>query len=315
MSIADDSRAAGTQAEQVTAAEAGGVVAALASAPRRTSTSPWARFRRHKVALSGVALLLAYTAVAILAPVIATKDPSDIDLSIVKQPPTREYWLGTDRSGRDVFSRLLHAGRVSLFVGVAAAGLASGIGMVLGLISGFFGGWADNLLQRFTELVMTFPTLFAVLILVSIVGPSVWNIIFVLGGLGWTSTVRLVRGQVLSLKEMDYATAARALGASNGRLMFRHIMPGILPYVAVAATLTVASAILTEAALSFLGFGVKIPTPTWGTMMSQAQRLYVLRDMPWLWIPPGFAIASTVIAVNFIGDGMRDALDPRTRIE
>ena len=315
MSVADDSQAGVTRAEQGAAADVAGVAAALSSAPRRSSTSPWARFRRHRLALIGIALLLTYTGTAVFAPVIATKDPNDINLKLLKQPPNREYWLGTDRTGRDVFSRLVHAGRVSLFVGVVAAGIASAIGLVLGLISGYYGGLADNLLQRFTELVMTFPTLFAVIILVGIVGPSVWNIILVLGGLGWTGTVRIVRGQVLSLREMDYTTAARALGASDRRLIFRHIMPGVLPYVAVAATLTVASAILTEAALSFLGFGVRVPTPTWGTMMNQAQRLFVLSDMPWLWVPPGFAIASTVIAVNFIGDGMRDALDPRTRID
>jgi peptide/nickel transport system permease protein len=185
----------------------------------------------------------------------------------------------------------------------------------MGVVSGYIGGWTDDLLQRFTEIIMTFPSLFMVIILVGITGPSVWNIIFVLGGLGWTGTVRLVRGQVLSLREMDYSTAARALGASDKRLMFKHILPGVLPYVAVVATLMVAGAILTEAALSFLGFGVKIPTATWGNMMQQAQRLYVLRDMPWLWMPPGFVITTTVIAVNFIGDGMRDALDPRTRID
>ena len=315
MSVADDSQAGVTRAERGAAADVGGVAAALALAPRRSSTSPWARFRHHRLALIGIALLLIYTGTAVFAPVIAAKDPNAINLKLLKQPPNREYWLGTDRTGRDVFSRLLHAGRVSLFVGVVAAGIASAIGLVLGLISGYFGGLADNLLQRFTELVMTFPTLFAVIILVGIAGPSVWNVILVIGGLGWTGTVRIVRGQVLSLREMDYATAARALGASDQRLIFRHIMPGVLPYVAVAATLTVAGAILTEAALSFLGFGVKVPTPTWGTMMTQAQRLFVLSDMPWLWVPPGFAIASTVIAVNFIGDGMRDALDPRTRID
>ena len=282
---------------------------------KRTSTTAWARFRRHKLAMSGFALLSAYVLSAVFAPLIAPQDPNFIDLNIIKQPPSAEHWLGTDRVGRDVFARLLYAGRVSLTVGVAAAAISAAIGTVMGVVSGYIGGWTDDILQRFTEIIMTFPSLFAVIILVGITGPSVWNIIFVLGGLGWTGTVRLVRGQVLSLREMDYSTAARALGASDRRLMFRHILPGVMPYVAVVATLMVAGAILTEAALSFLGFGVKIPTATWGNMMQQAQRLYVLRDMPWLWIPPGFVITTTVIAVNFIGDGMRDALDPRTRID
>ena len=304
----------------------------LAPATRRSSVSPWQRFRRHKLAMIGFAILAFFTATAILAPLITQHEPNKINLKLLKRPPcwstalgvgsgiiqvecTSDHWFGTDRTGRDVFARLLYAGRVSLTVGVAAAGISAAIGTVLGLISGFFGHWADNALQRFTELVMTFPTLFAVIILVGIVGPSIWNIIFVLGGLGWTGTVRVVRGQVLSIREMDYVLGARALGASNKRLMFRHILPGVMPYVAVGATLTVAGAILTEASLSFLGFGVRAPTATWGSMMNQAQRLFILRDMPWLWLPPGAAISLTVIAVNFMGDGLRDALDPRTRID
>ena len=316
MADTDSSQAADARAERAGAPdEAGGVAAALALAPRRTSTTPWARFRRHKLALIGMSILTVYAVAAIFAPLIARQHPNNINLNMIRKPPSAENWLGTDNTGRDVFARILHAGRVSLTVGVAVAVISSAIGLVLGLISGYFGGWLDELLQRFTELIMTFPALYAILILVGIVGPSVWNIIFVLAALGWTGTVRIVRAQVLSLREMDYSTAARALGASNLRLMFRHIMPGVLPYVAVTGTLTVAGAILTEAGLSFLGFGVQIPIATWGNMMNQAQRLYILRDMPWLWVPPGLAIASTVIAVNFIGDGMRDALDPRTRIE
>jgi peptide/nickel transport system permease protein len=304
----------------------------LAPATRRSSVSPWQRFRRHKLAMIGFAILAFFTATAVLAPLITQHEPNKINLKLLKRPPcwstalgvgsgiikaecTSGHLFGTDRTGRDVFSRLLYAGRVSLTVGVAAAGISAAIGTVLGLISGFFGHWTDNALQRFTELVMTFPTLFAVIILVGIVGPSIWNIIFVLGGLGWTGTVRVVRGQVLSIREMDYVLGARALGASNKRLMFRHILPGVMPYVAVGATLTVAGAILTEASLSFLGFGVRAPTATWGSMMNQAQRLFILRDMPWLWLPPGAAISLTVIAVNFMGDGLRDALDPRTRID
>ena len=301
-------------------------------APRRSGVSPVQRFRRHKLAMIGFAILALFTATAVFAPLIAQYEPNEINLRLLKRPPcwstvlgvgsgiierecTPDHWFGTDRTGRDVFSRLLYAGRVSLTVGVAAAAVSAAIGTVLGLISGFFGTWTDNLLQRFTELVMTFPTLFAVIVLVGIVGPSIWNIIFVLGGLGWTGTIRVVRGQVLSIREMDYVLGARALGASNNRLMFRHMLPGVMPYVAVGATLTVAGAILTEASLSFLGFGVRPPTATWGSMMNQAQRLFILRDMPWLWLPPGAAISLTVIAVNFLGDGLRDALDPRTRID
>jgi len=168
--------------------------------------------------------------------------------------------------------------------------------------------------MRFTELVMTFPLFFAVIILVSLIGPNVFNVIVVIGVLGWPGLARLVRGQVLSLREMDYVTAARALGATDRRLVFIHILPGVMPYVMVAATLGLANAILTEAALSFLGLGVQIPTSTWGNMLYAAQSLAVLEGQPWLWIPPGLAIGLTVLAANFVGDGLRDALDPRMQI-
>jgi len=170
-------------------------------------------------------------------------------------------------------------------------------------------------LMRFTEVIMTFPVLFAVIVLVALVGPNVFNVILVIGVLGWTGLARLVRGQVLSLRETDYVVAARATGASNTRILLIHILPGVLPYVMVASTLGMASAILTEAALSFLGLGVQIPVSTWGNMLYSAQSLTVLQDMPWLWIPPGAAIAISVLAANFVGDGLRDALDPRMRID
>jgi peptide/nickel transport system permease protein len=169
--------------------------------------------------------------------------------------------------------------------------------------------------MRFTEIVMTFPTFFAVIILVALTGPSVFNVMAVIGGLGWTGIARLVRGQVLSLREMEYVTAARAIGAPNNRIIVLHVMPGVMPHVMVAATLGLASAILTEAALSFLGLGVRIPTSTWGNMLFAAQSLNVLQHQPWLWIPPGLAIGLAVLAANFVGDGLRDAVDPRMRID
>jgi peptide/nickel transport system permease protein len=264
------------------------------------------------VALLGLGILLFFGFGAVFAPWIAVHDPNYGDLYNVKAPPSTEHWLGTDAGGRDLFARILFAGRVSLSVGLVAASISAVIGTIIGLVSGYAGGWVDNLLQRFTELVMTFPTFFAILILVSIVGPSVFNIMFVIGTLGWTGKARLVRGQVLSLREMDYVTAERAIGASARRILFVAILPGVIPYVAVASTLTIAGAILTEASLSFLGIGVQIPTATWGNMMSAAQGIFVLSEMPWVWIPPGLAIGLTVVAINFLGDGLRDALDPRS---
>jgi peptide/nickel transport system permease protein len=200
-------------------------------------------------------------------------------------------------------------------VGLSAVTVSGLIGTVIGLISGYFGGRIDNLLMRFTELVMTFPTFFEVIILVSLIGPNIFNVILVIGVLGWPGLARLARGQVLSLREMDYVLAARAVGADHRRILVRHILPGVMPYVMVATTLGLASAILTEAALSFLGLGVRIPMSTWGTMLNAAQSLRVLESQPWLWIPPGLAIGLAVLATNSVGDGLRDALDPRMKID
>lgn len=267
------------------------------------------------MAILGLAILGVFGAMALFAPLIAWHHPFDTDLDRYRGAPSWDHILGNDDAGRDVFSRLLHGGRVSMSVGIVAALIASFIGTVIGLISGHIGGWVDNLLQRFTELVMTFPTFFALIILVSLVGQSIWNLMMVMGLLGWTGLERIVRGQVLSVRQMDYVTAARAVGANENRLMFVHILPSVMGYVAVAGMLTVAGAIITEATLSFLGLGVKMPTPTWGNMITGAQSLHVLKELPWIWVPPGVTISITVIAVNFVGDGLRDALDPRTRIE
>ena len=276
------------------------------------NVSWWPRFRRHRAALIGFGVLLLFGMGAIFAPWIAP-DPNRIDLRAVEQPPSFDHVLGTDLGGRDVFARLLFGARVSLSVGLVAAAIASVIGTLIGLVSGYFGGLLDNLLMRFTELVMTLPTFFIILILVSIVGPSVLNIMMVIGVLGWTGKARLIRGQVLLVRELDYVLAARAIGGGDRRLVFVHILPAVVPFVVVAAMLSIAGAILTEAGLSFLGLGVRPPTPTWGNMITRAQDLTVLQDLPWLWLSPGIAIFLTVMAVNFVGDGLRDALDPRSK--
>lgn len=290
------------------------VAADLTITPPRTRRTVWRRFRRHKLALIGLVILVTFGLLTAFANVVSVHDPYQVDIRNIREAPTLTHILGTDASGRDVLARLLLAGRVSLSVGLAAAVISSFIGTIIGMTSGYVGGWLDNLLQRFTELVMTVPTFFALIILVALVGGSLWNIMFVIGVTGWTGKGRLIRGQVLSIREMDYVTAARALGASDRRMMFVHIFPGIVPYLVVAATLTVGGAILSEAGLSFLGLGVQFPTPTWGNMMNAAQSLHILKFQPWLWLPPGIAIAATVIAVNFLGDGLRDALDPRYQI-
>jgi peptide/nickel transport system permease protein len=263
----------------------------------------------------GFSVLIIFTSMAILRPLVTWHDVNATNLSNIKASPSILHVLGTDEAGRDIYTRIVDAGRVSLSVGLAASSIAAVIGTILGMVSGYAGGKLDDLLMRFTELIMTFPTFFAIIVLVALVGPNVFNLMLVIGFLGWTGKARLVRGQVLSLREMDYIMAARALGASDKRQIFIHILPGIMGYVAVASMLTIAAAILTEAGLSFLGLGVQIPQPTWGNMMTAAQSLYTLEHHPWIWMPPGIAISFTVIAVNFMGDGLRDALDPRTRID
>jgi peptide/nickel transport system permease protein len=298
------------------------VVAAPAVAARppplvraRSSNTAWARFRRHRLALVGLGVLVLFSLAAIFAGQLAGYDPNRGDLDQLRAAPSARHLLGTDSAGRDVLARLLFGARISMAVGLISVTISAAIGTSIGIQAGYAGGWIDNLLMRFTEVVMTFPVLFAVIVLVALVGPNVFNVILVIGVLGWPGLARLVRGQVLSLREMDYVTATRSVGANDRRILLVHILPGVLPYVMVASTLGMASAILTEAALSFLGLGVQIPISTWGNMLYAAQSLAVLQSMPWLWIPPGAAIALSVLAANFVGDGLRDALDPRMRID
>jgi peptide/nickel transport system permease protein len=281
----------------------------------KSANTAWARFRRHRLALVGLAVLVLFGLAAIFAGVLAGYDPNRGDLTQLRAAPSAKHLLGTDSAGRDIVARLLFGARISMLVGIVSVSISALIGTFVGLQAGYSGGWVDNLLMRFTEVIMTFPVLFAVIVLVALVGPNVFNVILVIGVLGGPGLARLVRGQVLSLRETDYVTAARATGAGDWRILMVHILPGVLPYVMVASTLGMASAILTEAALSFLGLGVQIPVSTWGNMLYSAQSLTVLQSMPWLWIPPGAAIALSVLAANFLGDGLRDALDPRMRID
>ena len=278
----------------------------------RKSPSVWARFRRHRLALVGLALLLLLAVAAIGAPIFAPQGPFAVDLRFYREPPSPAHYLGTDASGRDVWSRLLYAGRVSLSVGLVAVSIYTLIGVVLGAVAGYYGGWADSALMRLADIVLSFPTLIIIITMVSILGPSIYNVMLVIGLLGWPPVSRIVRGQFLSLRERDFVMASRTVGASNPRIIFRHILPNALAPVIVAATFGMAGAILLEAGLSFLGLGVQPPTPSWGNMLTDAQSLTVLESMPWLWLPPGVMIALAVLSINFIGDGLRDALDPHS---
>jgi peptide/nickel transport system permease protein len=287
--------------------------------PARSSLAPTASqrwrvahaFARYRLAVAGLVVIVLLALAAIFAPAVATHDPYTVDLLAAGQPPSGEHWLGTDEVGRDVFSRLVYGSRVSLSVGLVAVTIYTAIGMVLGAISGYFGGLVDGSIQRLTDTVMCFPPLIIIIAAVSITGPSIWNVMMIIGLLTWTGTCRLVRGQFLSLREREFVEAARAAGVSDPRLIVRHLLPNTLAPVMVSATFGVAATILTEAGLSFLGLGVQPPTPSWGNLINLAQSATILQTMPWLWAPPGFLIAVAVLSINFIGDGLRDALDPR----
>jgi peptide/nickel transport system permease protein len=280
------------------------------TAPSRGTNTAWRRFRRDRVATVAACVLLLFALLALAAPLIAT-DPSTVDLDNIKRPPTLQHPLGTDSAGRDVWARIVNGARVSMSVGVVAVSIATLIGTVIGLSAGYLSGAADNVLMRFTELVQTFPLFFAVVILVALVGPNIFNVMAVIGLISWPGLARLVRGQVLSIRQQQYVEAAQAMGARGRRIVGLHVLPAVLPYLAVYGALALAQAILTEAALSFLGLGVQMPIPSWGGMMNSAQSLTVLETQPWLWIPPGLAIATTVLCANFLGDALRDAFDPR----
>ncbi len=268
------------------------------------------RFLRHRLAVLGTVVLVVIVLMAVFADVISSK-PFFTDVNAIRQPPGPEHLLGTDRSGRDVWARLVHGARTSLIVGLGAVSIYVTIGMILGGIAGMVGGLVDQLIMRATDTLMSIPTLLLVIVFVAAVGPSLASVVAVIGLLGWPGACRLVRGQLLSLREAEFVTAARVVGVSNGQILTRHLIPNIVGSLTVLATFGVASAIILEAGLSFLGLGVKIPVPSWGEMINAAQSPTVLIDTPWLWVSPGVAIALTVLAVNFIGDGLRDALDPR----
>jgi peptide/nickel transport system permease protein len=272
----------------------------------------WQRFRHHKVALGGAAVVLVLVLVTLLAGSIAPYHFEDIDLTARLRPPSPAHLLGTDTIGHDVFTRLLYAGRVSLLVGFSAATVATLVGIVIGATAGFYGGVADNVLMRITDVSLALPELPILIILSRYLGGSVGGIVFVISLFAWRGVARLVRGEVLKLKSQEFTDAARALGATDLRILARHLVPNALAPVIVAATLIVGGAILTEAALSFLGIGIQPPVPSWGNMLQNAQDFIL--SAPRLAVYPGVMIFLTVLCFNFLGDGLRDALDPRLKL-
>jgi|UniRef100_A0A7V6DP54 peptide/nickel transport system permease protein len=271
----------------------------------------WARLRRNKLAISGLILVSGLFLVSIFAYYLAPYDPGQIDLNQVLMPPSAQHWLGTDTLGRDVLSRIIYGSRVSLKVGFVAVGLATLIGLIVGATAGFYGGWVDLVLMRFVDLMLCFPSFFLILAVIALLEPSIWNIMVVIGATSWMGVARLVRAEILSLKEREFVTAARALGASDMRLILRHLLPNALAPVMVSATLGVAGAILTESALSFLGLGVQPPTPSWGNILTAGKDNIEIAW--WLSVFPGLAILITVMSYNLLGEGIREAIDPRLK--
>lgn len=268
------------------------------------------RFLNHRLALVGLSLLVAIALAAVLAPSIVPYEPSRTDLRRIEEPPSAQHLLGTDQLGRDVLSRLLFGGRVSLMVGVVAALTTALFGTVLGLLAGFTGGVVDSFIMRVADVVMSFPMLPLAIVAVAILGPGIFNIVLVASVLMWPGLARIARSQCLALREADFVQAARAAGAGGMWIISHHILPNVVSSIIVWTTLNIAQVILLESGLSFLGLGVRIPTPTWGNMLADAQSLRVLKGLPWLWLPPGGMIFVTVMSVNLVGDALRDALDP-----
>lgn len=271
------------------------------------------RFCRHRLAVGGLIFLWLIVLIAILAPLLAPYHPYDSTDSF-QQSPSRAHLLGTDAIGRDVLSRLLYGARISLLIGLGTVAIYSTIGIIVGGIAGYAGGGVDTAIMRITEVFQAFPRLVVILVVVSLVGSSTTNIIILLGLLSWPSIARLVRGDILALKNADFVKAAMVLRLSPLRIVVSHILPNVLSPIFVNATFGFAAAILMEAALSFLGAGVQPPLASWGNMLTDAQSLTVLSTQLWMWVPPGLMIMATVLSINFIGDGLRDALDPRNII-
>jgi peptide/nickel transport system permease protein len=277
--------------------------------PRRAA---FRRFFRYRLAIVGVIMLSIIVLMAIFAPLLTPWPPNWLDFSTgARKPPSPEHILGTDVSARDVWARVLYGARTSILVGFGAVAIYLVIGTLFGLAAGFYGRFIDQGIMRFTDTLMAIPPLLLIIVFVSLAGPSILSVIAVIGLLGWPVTARLVRGQLLVLRESEFITAARVVGVPDRTILFRHMLPNILGPLTVVATFGVATAVLLESSLSFLGLGVRPPEASWGNLITEAVSPVVLTQLPWQWVPAAIMITSTVLAVNFIGDGLRDAIDPR----
>jgi len=269
------------------------------------------RLKKNKLAMIGLGIVLTLILVAIFAPWIAPYDPTEPDLTSSLAPPSKEHPFGTDRLGRDVFSRVIYGSRIALVVGVLIVAVQAMIGVPLGLLAGYYGGTIDNVIMRIVDILLSIPSLVLALAIASALGPGLYNVIIAFGVIGWTRFARLVRAEVLSIREKEYIEAAKATGERDVAILIKHILPNVMPTIIVIATLTMPSALILASALSFLGLGAQPPTPDWGAILAEG-RVY-LRQAPWISTFPGLAIMFTVLGLNFLGDGLRDALDPRLR--
>jgi len=262
--------------------------------------------KRNLSLLIGIIIIAALSLLAILAPVISRYEPAAIDQNNLLVPPSAKHLMGTDSLGRDLFSRIVFGARISLSIGIIAVGIATLIGIILGSIAGFYGGWVDSLIMRFVDLMLCFPTFFLILAVVAILEPSIFNIMIIIGLTSWMGTARLIRAEILSLKEREFIQAARAIGASNFRIILRHLIPNAIAPVLVSAILGIAGAVLVESALSFLGLGVQPPVPSWGNILIEAKS--TLGIAWWLTLYPGIFILVTILGFNLIGEGLRQRI-------
>jgi len=267
--------------------------------------------RRDPRAWFGVAVVVSIVLLAVLAPLVSHGDPLAIDLVNQLQGPSRQHWLGTDIQGRDVWARLVYGSRISLTAGIVSQAIALTLGLTLGLTAGYKGGWVDEVVMRLADVTLAFPTLLLLIAMAAALQPSLIVVFFTIGVVGWAAMARLVRGQVLVVRQLEYVHASKALGARDTRIVLQHVLPNVVAPILIAATLGVAAAIMAEASLSFLGLGVQPPTPSWGAMIADGRDLNQLRHAPWTSVSPGVAIGAAVLGFNLLGDALRDAFDPR----
>lgn len=272
------------------------------------------RFCKNKLAVIGLIVLIVIVLAVLLVPPLLPYSEAQIDPVAFSASPSEQHLLGTDTTGRDVLARLLYGGRVSLFVGVVSTLISVVIGIPLGLLAAFYQGWFETLVMRATDIFMTIPSTILILFLVSMFGPSIVTVTAVIGVLGWTKFARQIYGSVLSVREKDYIEGGRAIGQRDSVIITRYILPNAIAPIFISITFRIASAIILESSLSFLGMGVQMPAASWGNMLYNAQSITILKSCQWMWLPPGLALMITILSINFVGNGLRDALDPKTSI-